>query len=125
MNKSIHIPESDLSRVVVIGGGFGGIKFCTELNTNYYQLVLFDRKNFHTFQPLLYQVATAGLEPTSIVAPFRAVFKRKQNFHFRMAELVNVDAKQKQVLTTSGALSYDSLVLCHGCTTDFFGNAEA
>jgi NADH:ubiquinone reductase (H+-translocating) len=123
--RDLGIPKVDLPRVVVVGGGFGGLELVKHLNGKHFQVVLLDRKNFHTFQPLLYQVATAGLEPTSIVAPFRAVFKRKKNFHFRMAELLNVDAKQKQVVTTSGALAYDSLVLCHGCTTDFFGNGEA
>jgi NADH:ubiquinone reductase (H+-translocating) len=124
-SHDLGVPKVELPRVVVVGGGFGGLEFIKRLKSKHFQVVLLDRKNFHTFQPLLYQVATAGLEPASIVAPFRAVFKRKANFHFRMAELLRIDVEKKQVETTSGTLRFDSLVLCHGATTDYFGNREA
>lgn len=121
----LGIPRRTRPRVVVVGGGFGGIELVKRLGSKDFQVVLLDRKNFHTFQPLLYQVATAGLEPTSIVVPFRALFKRQPDFHFRMTEVSDIDLDHKLVLTSSGTLHYDVLVLAQGCTTNFFGNEDA
>ncbi|NND94510.1 MAG: NAD(P)/FAD-dependent oxidoreductase [Flavobacteriales bacterium] len=117
----MNIPETDLPRVVVIGCGFAGLKFIKKVNSRYYQIVLFDKNNYHTFQPLMYQVATAGLEPDSIVYPIRKIFKGKKNFYFRMAEVQEVDTKLKEVRTSLGKLSYEHLVIATGATNNFFG----
>lgn len=121
-SRELQVPPTTLRRVVVVGGGFAGLNLVRHLDDQRFQVVLLDRKNFHTFQPLLYQVATAGLEPASIAAPFRRIFKRKKNFHFRLVELLEVRADKHELLTTGGVLKFDVLVLCHGCTTNFFGN---
>ncbi len=117
----MNIPDIDLPRVVVIGGGFGGLKLAKCLNTNLCQVVLFDSNNYHTFQPLLYQVATAGLEPDSIAYPLRKIFKNKKNFHFRMACFMEVDPEKKTIYTTVGDLEYDYLIIATGAQTNFFG----
>ncbi|MBL7944264.1 MAG: NAD(P)/FAD-dependent oxidoreductase [Flavobacteriales bacterium] len=121
------IPDSSLPRVVIIGGGFGGINLAKKLDTTEFQVVLLDKHNYHTFQPLLYQVATAGIEPGSIAYPFRKVFAGKPNFFFRMAEVQEVRAAQNEVVTNIGALRYDYLVIATGAKTNFFGlkNLEA
>lgn len=120
--RDLGVPKVDLPRVVVVGGGFAGLELVRRLDGRRFQVVLIDRKNFHTFQPLLYQVATAGLEPTSIVAPFRMLFRKKRNFHFRMADFTGLDPSKNCLHTSSGSIDYDYAVLCHGCTTNFFGN---
>src|SRR5688572_31664444 len=99
---TIQLPSINLPRVVVIGGGFGGIEFCKQLDTDKFQLVLFDRYNFHTFQPLLYQVATAGLEPSSIAGPLRKLFERKKNFYFRMGEVTKIFPRKNMMETSLG-----------------------
>ncbi len=121
---TIQIPPSHLPRAVVIGGGFGGIEFCKRLDTSKFQLVLFDRNNFHTFQPLLYQVATAGLEPSSIAGPLRKLFEGKQNFYFRMGEVMKIHPEKNCVETSLGNISYDYLVIATGTKTSFFGHDE-
>jgi NADH dehydrogenase len=120
MNE-MNIPEIDLPRIVVIGSGFAGLKFCRKVNTNHYQLVLFDRNNYHTFQPLMYQVATSGLEPDSIAYPVRKVFKQKKRFHFRWADVERVDADKKEIHTSIGTLRYDYLVMATGANSNYFG----
>ena len=117
----MNIEKLGKPRIVVIGGGFAGLNLVKRVNTHKYQVVLIDKNNFHTFQPLLYQVATAGLEPDSIAYPLRKRFRNKKNVHFRVAEVKNVDT-QKQVLETSiGSLSYDFLVIATGAITNYFG----
>ncbi|PIB36956.1 NADH dehydrogenase [Reichenbachiella sp. 5M10] len=122
--EKINIPKSDLPRIVIIGGGFGGLRFVKNIDTRKYQVVLLDRYNYHTFQPLLYQVATAGLEPDSIAGPLRKTFQKKKNFYFRMAAAKNVDPVAKIVETNIGQLRYDHLVLACGSITNFFNNEE-
>jgi NADH dehydrogenase len=80
----MNIPDTDLPRLVVIGAGFAGLKLARQINTNHYQLVLIDKNNFHTFQPLLYQVASSGLEPDSIAYPIRKTLAQKMNAFFRL-----------------------------------------
>jgi len=118
----MNIPKSNLPRVVVIGGGFGGISFVKALRKTPVQIVLFDKHNYHTFQPLLYQVSTAGLEPDSIAYPLRKVFRKNKNFHFRLADVEHVDISSKVVKTAIGELQYDYLVIATGTRTNFFGN---
>ncbi len=120
----IQIPASPLLRVIVIGGGFGGIEFCKHLDTTKFQLVLIDRYNFHTFQPLLYQVATAGLEPSSIAGPLRKLFERKSNFYFRMGEVQKIHPEKNCISTSLGDITYDHLVIASGTKTSFFGHDE-
>ncbi len=118
---NMNIPNIDLPRVVVVGCGFAGLKLIQKIDSRQYQTVLLDKNNYHTFQPLMYQVATSGLEPDSIVYPIRKVFKGKRNFHFRMAEVQSVDTAGKTLHTDIGELEYDYLVLATGAVTNFFG----
>lgn len=120
----MNIPASNLPRVVVIGGGFAGLRLCQKIDTSKFQAVLLDRHNYHTFQPLLYQVATAGLEPSSISGPLRKLFKNKKNFFFRLAEVESVSADQNYVQTSLGKLEYDYLVVANGAKTNYFGNED-
>lgn len=117
----MNVPHRDLPRIVIIGCGFAGLKLAKTIDTNQYQVVLFDKNNYHTFQPLMYQVASAGLEPDSIVYPIRKVFNKKKNFHFRMADVHRIDADKKLVHTSVGELDYDYLVMATGAESNFFG----
>lgn len=117
----MNIPQTDLPRIVVIGCGFAGIKFTKYINTKHYQVVLLDKNNYHTFQPLMYQVASAGVEPDSIVYPIRKVFKGKRNFFFRIAEVEHIDPDLKSIDTNIGSLKYDHLVVATGACSNFFG----
>ncbi|HYH57132.1 MAG TPA: FAD-dependent oxidoreductase, partial [Anseongella sp.] len=108
----------------IIGGGFGGIELAKRLRSKEVQVVMLDKHNYHTFQPLLYQVATGGLEPDSIAYPLRKIFKNQRNFTFRVAEVLSIDPVQKLVHTSIGHTSYDFLVLATGSETNFFGNKE-
>lgn len=117
----MNIPKPSNKRIVIIGGGFGGIRLVSKLKKSGLQIVLIDKNNFHTFQPLLYQVATAGLEPGSIAYPLRKMFMGLPDFFFRVAEVVHIDADNHVVNTTIGSLSYDYLVIATGSTTNFFG----
>lgn len=111
-------------RVVIVGAGFAGLTLARKLSPRYFQVVLLDRNNYHQFQPLLYQVATAGLEPSSISFPLRKVFHNKKNVYIRVAEVQKVCTAEKQLETSIGFISYDYLVLAHGAETNFFGNAH-
>ncbi|MGB0869276.1 MAG: NAD(P)/FAD-dependent oxidoreductase [Flavobacteriales bacterium] len=117
----MNIPDIDLPRIVVLGCGFAGLKFCKKIDSTKYQIVLIDKNNYHTFQPLLYQVASSGLEPDSIVYPIRKIFKGKPNFYFRMAETLNIDSENKIIQTSIGNVSFDKLVIATGATSNFFG----
>lgn len=117
----MNIPEVNLPRIVVIGCGFAGLKFTKRINSRKYQVVLIDKNNYHTFQPLLYQVASSGLAPDSIVYPIRKIFKGKPNFYFRMASVENISTKEQLVQTDIGSIRYDYLVIATGATNNFFG----
>ncbi len=109
-------------RVVIVGGGFAGLKLARKLKSDKFQIVLLDKKNYHLFQPLLYQVATAGIEPSAISFPFRQIFKRRKFFHFRVCDVQRVLTENKQLETSIGTLDYDYLVIATGCSTNYFGN---
>lgn len=111
-------------RVVIIGGGFGGIEVANGLKDKEVEVLLLDRNNHHTFQPLLYQVATGTLDAPSIAFPLRKMFRKQQNFKFRMTEVKAVDHQQKILDTDIGPISYDYLVIATGATTNFFGNSD-
>lgn len=118
----MNIPKTGLPRVVVIGGGFAGISFIRQLKKEKYQVVLVDKHNYHTFQPLLYQVSTASLEPDSIAYPLRKIFRKHSDFHFRLAEVERIDTEKNTITTSIGDLSYDYLVIATGTKTNYFGN---
>lgn len=118
----MNIPNTDKPRIVVIGGGFAGISFIRNLKKVNAQVILFDRHNYHTFQPLLYQVSTAGLEPDSIAYPLRKIFRKHKDFHFRLADVEAIDPEKKQLTTSIGPLTFDYLVIATGTRTNFFGN---
>lgn len=117
----INIPKITLPRVVVIGCGFAGLKFSKNIDSSKYQVVLIDKNNYHTFQPLMYQVASSGLQPDSIVYPIRKIFKGKPNFYFRLTEIQSIDQDKKYIETPIGGLDYDYLVIATGADTNFFG----
>ena len=119
---NVNIPLSNKKRIIILGGGFGGLKLAQEISKDDYQIVLIDRNNYHQFQPLFYQVATAGLEPSSIAFPFRKIFHGEQYFHFRLAEINTIQVENKIVETSIGAISYDYLIIATGADTNFFGN---
>src|ERR1700760_2203885 len=111
-------------RVVILGAGFAGRAVARGLENTDYDVWLIDRYNYHQFQPLMYQVATARLEPSSISFPLRKVFQHKSNMTIRIAEIEHVDTSRKIVYTTVGEIPYDRLVIAMGCTTNYFGNAH-
>lgn len=117
-----NIKRNGQRRVVIVGGGLGGLKLASSLCDTDYQVVLVDKNNYNQFPPLIYQVASAGLEPSNIAFPFRRLFQNRKNFFFRMAEVQRIDAEEKAILTSIGTIHYDDLVLAAGATTNFFGN---
>lgn len=119
---SFNIEKNDKKRVVIVGGGFGGLKLANKLKNSGFQVVLVDKNNYHQFPPLIYQVASAGMEPTSISFPFRKIFQHRKNFYFRMAEVRAVFAEKNLIQTSIGKAEYDYLVLAAGTTTNFYGN---
>ena len=119
---SLNIPSSPLKRIVIIGGGFAGIELVKRLEKSNFQIVLIDRNNYHQFQPLLYQVATAGLEPSAISFPLRKVFHDRKNLFIRLATVKTVDSRKKQITTDMGELTYDFLVIATGAGNNYFGN---
>ncbi len=121
---SPEIPETDLPRIVIVGGGFGGLNLAKSLKNVKAQIVLLDKNNFHTFQPLLYQVATAGLEPDSIAGPLRKSFEGNPNYFFRMVKVKGIDPANNEVITSIGNLSYDYLVLANGSVTNYFNKKD-
>ena len=120
----MNIPLSSYPRIVIIGGGFGGVSLAKKLSKKEVQVVLIDKNNYHTFQPLLYQVSTGGLEPDSIAYPLRKVLIGYSNFYFRLAEVDTIDSVNKKVYTNIGDVNYDYLVVATGSETNFFGNDE-
>lgn len=120
----MNIPHSDNPRIVIIGGGFAGIALAKELKNKKVQVVLLDKHNYNTFQPLLYQVATGGLEAGSIAFPIRKVIQEYDDFYFRLTNVQEIDTQNKKIIAEIGELSYDYLVMATGSTTNFFGNEE-
>ena len=118
----MNIPISENPRVIIIGGGFGGITLTRKLVKERLQVVLIDRQNYHTFQPLLYQVSTSGLEPDSIAYPLRKITRNSREGFFRLAEVNSISPEINTVHTSIGDLVYDYLVIATGSKTNFFGN---
>ncbi len=122
---SLNIPDSSLPRVVVVGAGFGGVNLVKKLIGKGFQIVLFDKHNYHTFQPLLYQVATSALEADSIAGPVREIFSNSADFYFRMLKVLRVHPEINTISTSVGDLVYDHLIFANGTKANYFGNDEA
>lgn len=120
----MNIPPSNLPRIVIIGAGFGGIALARKLRNKNAQVVLVDKHNYHNFQPLMYQVATGGLEAGSIAYPVRKIIHDYKDFYFRLARVNEIDTKAQKVISDIGELHYDYLVIATGSKTNFFGNKE-
>ena len=118
----MNIPISEYPRVVIVGGGFAGLSLARNLLKEKLQVVLLDRNNYHTFQPLLYQVSTSGLEPDSIAYPLRKITRHSKDGYFRLGEVQEILPEQNRIKTSIGELAYDYLVLATGSKTNFFGN---
>lgn len=123
---SFNVERNEKKRIVIVGGGFGGLKLANKLKNSGFQVVLVDKNNYHQFPPLIYQVASAGMEPSSISFPFRKIFQRRKDFYFRMAEVraIFFFPEKNMIQTSIGKIDYDYLVLAAGTTTNFFGNKQ-
>ncbi len=112
-------------KLIILGGGFGGLRLARKLsNRAGFDITLIDRFNYHQFQPLFYQVATAGLDASNISFPLRKVFQKSNNVKIRMADVQQIQTEQKKVVTDIGIFDYDALVIATGADTNFFGNAD-
>lgn len=120
----MNIPQSSNPRIVIIGGGFAGIALAKKLRNQKVQVVLLDKHNYHNFQPLLYQVATGGLEAGSIAYPIRKIFQNTPDFYFRLTSVKEIDTVNQKILAEIGDLHYDYLVIATGSKTNYFGNKE-
>jgi NADH dehydrogenase len=117
----VNIPETARKRIVIIGAGFGGLKLAKKLVGSGYQIVLIDKNNFHQFQPLFYQVASSGIEPSSILFPLRKIFQKRKDVYIRVAEVYSVDTEKKELNTSLDKVWYDYLVIATGVNSNFFG----
>lgn len=120
----MNIPRSSFPRIVIIGGGFAGISLAKRLRNKKVQVVLLDKHNYHNFQPLMYQVATGGLEPDSIAYPIRKIVQEYKDFYFRLAEVRDIDPENNIIYADIGDIKYDYLVIATGSKTNYFGNKE-
>jgi NADH:ubiquinone reductase (H+-translocating) len=119
----LNIPQTNQKRVIIIGAGFGGLQLAQSLAGNEdFQVVLIDKNNYHQFQPLFYQVATAGIEPSAISFPLRLAFHNHPNIHVRVASVTKIISEKNIIETSLGEITYDFLVLAIGADTNFFGN---
>ncbi|ASU33760.1 NAD(P)/FAD-dependent oxidoreductase [Mucilaginibacter xinganensis] len=116
--------KAKFPQVVIVGGGFGGLQVASKLADKPVDVLLLDRHNYHTFQPLLYQVATGSLEAESIAFSIRKNFAGQKNFRFNIAEVTRVNAEKNTIDTSIGEIAYDYLVIATGSTTNFFGNKD-
>ncbi|MDR0938104.1 MAG: NAD(P)/FAD-dependent oxidoreductase [Mediterranea sp.] len=120
----INLPQTDKKRVVIVGGGFAGLKLTRELERSDFQVTLIDKNNYHQFLPLIYQVASAGLEPSAIAFSFRRLVRKNRDCFFRMAELRHIYPERNMIQTSIGKVGYDYLVLAAGTVTNFYGNSD-
>jgi NADH:ubiquinone reductase (H+-translocating) len=120
----INIPRTDKKRVVISGCGFAGLTLAKKLRKKGYQVVILDKHNYHQFPPLFYQVASAGLEESSILFPLRKIFQHYKDYHIRKVEVKSVDTVKNLLITSAGKIDYDFLVLAHGATNSYFGSDQ-
>jgi NADH dehydrogenase len=118
----INIPATDKKRVVIVGCGFGGLTLAKKLRKSPFQVVIIDKHNYHQFQPLFYQIASAGLDADSITFPIRKIFQKYEDFYIRKAVAEEVKVSDNRLITSMGDIKYDYLVLAHGTTNSFFGS---
>ena len=118
---NLGIPSTSRKRIVIVGGGFAGLKLARKLSRKKFQVVLIDKNNYHCFQPLLYQISMGGLEPDSIAFPLRK-WLRKKSAYFRMTTVTKIIPAENKLLTSDGELLYDSLIIATGSKSNFFGN---
>ena len=119
----LNIPKTTQKRIIVIGAGFGGLQVAQSLAGNDdFQIVLIDKNNYHQFQPLFYQVATAGIEPSAISFPLRLAFHNHPNVHVRVASVTKIISENNTIETNLGEIQYDYLILAIGADTNFYGN---
>jgi NADH dehydrogenase len=111
-------------KIIIVGAGFAGLRLAQDLENTDFDVLLIDKNNYHQFQPLMYQVATARLEPASISFPLRKVFQHSKNVRIRIADVLKIDPQHKTVKTSIADFDYDHLIIAFGCTTNYFGNAE-
>ena len=116
--------QSSMHRVVIVGAGFGGLNAAEALAGAPVRITVIDRKNYHTFQPLLYQVATAGLSAGEIASPVRSILSRHKNVEVLMAEVTAFDLERRMVQTTDSEIPYDSLIVAAGASHAYFGHDE-
>lgn len=116
--------DTQKQKIVIVGGGFGGIELAKKLRNADVEVTILDKHNYHTFQPLLYQVATGGLEADSIAFPIRKIFKGQKNLTFRVTEVQKVIPEENKLITTIGEIAYDHLVIATGSTSNYFGQDE-
>ena len=117
-------PTASQPRVVIVGAGFGGLEAAKKLCGEDVQVTIVDRTNYHLFQPLLYQVATAALSPADIAAPVRAIVSKCRNMEVLLAEVRGIDPKAKKIQLSDGELPYDFLILATGARHSYFGHPE-
>ncbi len=122
IHRSKQRPSAELPRVVIVGAGFGGLEAAKALRTAPVQVAVIDRTNHHLFQPMLYQVATAGLSIEDISAPIRGIFRQQRKTSVILAEVTGVDVRGQRVLTPEQAIPYDSLILATGASSNYFGH---
>lgn len=119
---SFNIPSTNKKRIIIVGGGFGGLQLANKLKGQGFQVVLIDKNNYHQFLPLIYQVASAGIEVSSITFPFRKIFHKCEDFYFRLAEVRAIVPDKNLIQTSIGKIEYDYIVFSAGTTSNFFGN---
>ena len=112
--------EKELKHIVIVGGGFAGFLLSKRIDHTKYSVTLVDRKNFHGFPPLFYQIASSGLEPAAICFPFRKELRKLRHVRFHMGEALSVDTQKQELVTNTGKIHYDYLVLATGTTNNFF-----
>lgn len=117
----VNIPETAQKRIVIIGAGFAGLKLAKNLVGSGYQIVVIDKNNYHQFQPLFYQVASSGIEPSSILFPLRKIFQKQKDVYVRVAEVYSIDTDKKEIQTSLDSVWYDYLVIASGVNSNFFG----
>lgn len=117
----VNIPETAQKRIVIIGAGFAGLKLAKNLVGSGYQIVVIDKNNYHQFQPLFYQVASSGIEPSSILFPLRKIFQKQKDVYVRVAEVYSIDPDKKEIQTSLDTVWYDYLVIASGVNSNFFG----
>ena len=120
----INIPKTGKKRIIIAGCGFAGLALAKKLKNKGYQVIILDKHNYHQFPPLFYQVASAGLEESSILFPLRKIFQNYKDYHLRKVEIKSVDSANNLLFTSSGEIEYDYLVLAHGATNSYFGSVQ-